>query len=196
MRPIPVKPAMRQPLNPNSAHEILQFWFEQSTPKQWFQKDAAFDRLIADRFGGWVELARAGALVDWRKQPANNLALVLVLDQFTRHVYRNTPCAFAGDEQALNLSQEALGLGWVQQCPDINQRKFWLMPMMHSEAIDVQRTSLPLFERHTDADTLRFARRHCEIIERFGRFPHRNAILGRTSTEDELAFLAEPGSSF
>jgi len=196
MQPTPLKPSNQQPSTRSAVNDVLQFWFEQSTPKQWFQKDAVFDRLIADRFGGEIERALAGDLQGWCNQPADHLAQVLLLDQFTRHIYRNTPRAFAGDDQALRLSQEALGAGWVQQCPDINQRKFWLMPMMHSEEIDVQRASLPLFERHTDADTLRFARRHCEIIERFGRFPHRNAILGRTSSDDEQVFLAEPGSAF
>ena len=180
----------------DSAPEVLRFWFEQSTPKQWFQKDTAFDRLIASRFAALVDRALAGELDAWHKEPASNLALVLLLDQFTRHVYRDTPLAFAGDGQALGLTEQALQADWVDQCPDSYHRKFWLMPMMHSEAVDVQRASPPLFERYTDADTLWFARRHCEIIERFGRFPHRNAILDRASTEDERHFLAQPGSSF
>lgn len=180
----------------DSAAEVLRFWFEQSTPKQWFEKDPAFDREIANRFGALLELALAAELKSWHKQPTDNLALILLLDQFTRNIYRDTPLAFAGDERALALSEQAVQANWVQQCPDVHRRKFWLMPMMHSESVAVQRASLPLFERYTDADTLRFARRHCEIIERFGRFPHRNAILDRVSTEDERNFLTEPGSSF
>ena len=196
MKPASSQPTTQQHPDLSSAPEILRFWFEQTTPKQWFQKDTAFDDLIANRFGALVDLALAGEVLAWHKQPGENLALILLLDQFTRHIYRDTPRAFAGDDQALILSEQALQADWVQQCPDMNRRKFWLMPMMHSEAIDVQRASLALFERHTDADTLRFARRHCEIIERFGRFPHRNAILGRTSTEQEQSFLSQPGSSF
>lgn len=180
----------------DSANEVLRFWFDESTPKQWFEKDRAFDRLIANRFSALVDLALADHLKTWHEQPTDNLALVLLLDQFTRNVHRDTPLAFAGDEQALMLTEQSLQAGWIEQCPDANRRKFWLMPMMHSESVEVQRESLPLFERYTDPDTVRFARRHCEIIERFGRFPHRNAILGRASTAEELDFLTEPGSSF
>ncbi|MCD8504973.1 MAG: DUF924 domain-containing protein [Burkholderiaceae bacterium] len=196
IKPTPSNPIAQQQRSPSLTAGVLRFWFEQSTPKQWFQKDPAYDLLITSSFGALVDLALAGDVDMQHQQPADNLALVLLLDQFTRHIYRDTPNAFAGDDLALALTEQALRAGWVQHCPDANYRKFWLMPMMHSESIEVQRASLTLFERHTDADTLHFAKRHCEIIERFGRFPHRNAILKRISTDDEIAFLAQPGSSF
>ena len=175
---------------------ILHLWFEQSTPKQWFTKSPAFDALIAKRFGAAVEDALAGHLDTWREESDHCLALILLLDQFTRHIYRDTPKAFSGDDQALILSQKTVERDWLQSCSTLYKRKFMLMPMMHSEDIRVQQAALPLFEQFTDADTLRFARRHAEIIERFGRFPHRNAIVGRPSSTEELTFLREPASSF
>jgi uncharacterized protein (DUF924 family) len=181
---------------PVSPDDILKFWFEQSTPKQWFTKSQAFDDVISHRFAGSISDALAGRLAAWCERADDNLALILLLDQFTRHIYRDSPSAFAGDAQALCLSQRALERGWLQSCGSLHRRKFMLMPMMHSEDLEVQQTALPLFEQFTDADTLRFAQRHEEIVARFGRFPHRNAALGRPSTDQERAFLQEPGSSF
>ncbi len=186
-------------INPSPNHDpkaILHFWFEHSTPKQWFIKSHVFDDLIAWQFGDGVEDALVGRLTAWSEETADCLALILLLDQFTRHIYRDTPKAFAGDGQALILSQKTVERGWLQSCSSLHKRKFMLMPMMHSEDIRVQHSALPLFEQFTDADTLRFARRHKDIVARFGRFPHRNAILGRPSSTEELAFLREPGSSF
>ncbi|HEY7804934.1 MAG TPA: DUF924 family protein, partial [Orrella sp.] len=122
--------------------------------------------------------------------------LIMVFDQFTRHIYRDSPRAFVGDDHALRLSEQAVHAGWVANCALVSHRQFFLMPMMHSEDVEVQRASLPLFETYTDSDTLWFAKRHCEIIERFGRFPHRNTVLGRVSTANEIEFLKEPGSAF
>jgi len=180
--------------------EILSFWFDQTTPKQWFIKSDAFDQLIAERFSavlvaaldGWMN----GRTNSWANHADGCLALILVLDQFPRHIYRDSPRAFAGDDHALRLSTHAVHVGWVANCAQVSHRQFFLMPMMHSEDIDVQRASLPLFETYTDSDTLWFAKRHCEIIERFGRFPHRNTVLGRVSTTDEIEFLKQPGSAF
>jgi uncharacterized protein (DUF924 family) len=124
------------------------------------------------------------------------LTLILLLDQFTRHIYRDDPRAFSGDTQAIELAQRAVDQGWVASDGDLNHRRFYLMPMMHSEDLVVQRESIPLFANHTDQNTLHFAQRHLAIIERFGRFPHRNQVLGRKSTVDEQVFLAQPGSSF
>uniref|UniRef100_UPI00404741EE DUF924 family protein n=1 Tax=Orrella sp. TaxID=1921583 RepID=UPI00404741EE len=111
-------------------------------------------------------------------------------------LYRDDALAFAGDARALELARRAVDQGWVAGNGDLNHRRFYLMPMMHSEDLVVQRESIPLFSTHTDQNTLHFAQRHLAIIERFGRFPHRNQALGRKSSADELAFLAQPGSSF
>ncbi len=180
----------------NAAAEVLRFWFEQSTPKQWFAKDLSFDDTIEQRFGSQVRQALKHEMLDWAQEPHSGLALILLLDQFTRHIYRDDPRAFAGDAQALGLAQRAVEQGWVTADLSLNHRRFYLMPMMHSEDLVVQRASIPLFAVHTDQNTLHFAQRHLAIIERFGRFPHRNQVLGRKSLAQELAFLEQLGSSF
>jgi uncharacterized protein (DUF924 family) len=176
--------------------DIVDFWFIETEPKQWFIKSEPFDRLIAERFATTVCQAQKGERDDWAQQPTSCLALILLLDQFTRQIYRDTPQAFASDAKALALSQAADQKGWVQNSQNMNHRRFLLMPMMHSEDLAVQKASLPLFATYTDESTLGFAQRHCDIIEKFGRFPHRNQTLGRQSTTAELAFLQQPGSSF
>lgn len=183
-------------LSIKEADAILDFWFEQATPKQWFFKDLAFDALIEQRFGSWVRQALNQELTVWTRDADTSLALILLLDQFTRHIFRDAAQAFKGDPQALALSTLAVDRGWVADNQNINHRRFYLMPMMHSEEAAVQRASLALFAMHTDHDTLHFAQRHLAIIEKFGRFPHRNQALGRQSSSQELAFLAQPGSSF
>ena len=180
----------------NSAAEILHFWFEQSSPKQWFAKDLAFDTVIKQQFDSRVQQALNHEFLDWAQNPETGLALILLLDQFTRHIYRDDALVFAGDARALELARRAVDQGWVAGNGDLNHRRFYLMPMMHSEDLVVQRESIPLFATHTDQKTLHFAQRHLAIIERFGRFPHRNQALGRKSSIDELTFLAQPGSSF
>lgn len=179
-----------------AAIEVLEFWFEQSTPKQWFAKDLTFDTTIKQRFDSRVQQALNHELLDWVQEPETGLALILLLDQFTRQIYRDDPRAYAGDAQALALAQRAVDQGWVAGNADLNHRRFYLMPLMHSEDLVVQRDSIPLFATHTDQNTLHFAQMHLAIIERFGRFPHRNQVLGRTSSAQELAFLEQPGSSF
>lgn len=180
----------------NSAAEVLNFWFEQSSPKQWFTKDLAFDTVIKQQFDSRVQQALNHEFLDWAQEPETGLALILLLDQFTRHIYRDDPRAFSGDTQALALTRRSVDQGWVAGNGDLNHRRFYLMPMMHSEDLVVQRESIPIFATHTDQNTLHFAQRHLAIIERFGRFPHRNQALGLKSSADELAFLAQPGSSF
>jgi uncharacterized protein (DUF924 family) len=175
---------------------ILRFWFEETPPRSWFARDPVFDRRVRERFGEASRQAIAGALNRWEKRPRDALALVLLLDQFPRQIWRDTPMAFAGDERALTLSRGAVASGWVAAEPERARRQFWLMPWMHSEDLAVQEAALPLFERLTDSRTLEFARRHRDVIARFGRFPHRNAILGRISSEAEKAFLKTPGSRF
>ena len=173
---------------------VLQFWFVECLPAQWWKADPAFDRLIAERFGLLHEKAGRSELVAWRATPEGRLAEVIVLDQFSRNLHRGTPLAFAADPLALALAQEAVAVGADLALPEA-QRAFLYMPYMHSESAAVHAVAEPLFaERaptHLDAE-----RRHRAIIERFGRYPHRNAVLGRASTAEELEFLKQPGSRF
>ena len=180
----------------DQAGEVLAFWFGETRPRQWFAKDAAFDGLVRDRFLGLTRQALAGELDARSTAATGNLALVLLLDQFPRQIWRDTAMAFAGDPQALAESLQAVERGWLEAEPEQARRQFWLMPLMHSEVIAVQEAALPLFERFSDPRTADFARRHRDVIARFGRFPHRNAVLGRVSSAEELAFLQTPGSRF
>jgi uncharacterized protein (DUF924 family) len=179
-------------MQPNA---ILEFWFEELTDKQHFAKDTALDALMTQRFGAVLESAARCELFGWRATPAGRLAEVLVLDQFSRNVWRDTPRAFAQDALALALAQELVQRGDDAQLP-IAQRRFVYMPYMHSESLLVHQEALRLFALPGLEDNLQFEQRHLAILERFGRYPHRNAILGRTSTAQELAFLQEPGSGF
>ncbi|MFM7513568.1 MAG: DUF924 family protein [Cyanobium sp.] len=160
------------------AADVLEFWFVQSRPRQWFAKDLAFDALLRERFLALTRQAIARALDPWGTEPAGGLALVLLLDQFPRQIWCDTGMAFAGDPQALALSLKAVELGWLEDEPEQARRQFWLMPLMHSEELAVQEAALPLFEQFSDPRTADFARRHGDVIARFGRFPHRNAALG------------------
>jgi uncharacterized protein (DUF924 family) len=178
------------------ASQVLAFWFSETQPRQWFAKDLAFDALVGERFVGLTRRAIAGELDAWSAEPTEALALVLLLDQFPRQIWRDTAMAFAGDPQAQALSLQALDRGWVEAEPEEARRQFWLMPLMHSEDLAVQEAALPLFERFSNARTADFAHRHRDVIGRFGRFPHRNEALGRVSSEAELAFLQTPGSRF
>jgi uncharacterized protein (DUF924 family) len=175
---------------------VLHFWFASTEPRQWFAKDPDFDQRVRDRFLPLTRQALAAQLSAWGDRPASGLALVLLLDQFPRQIWRDTAMAFAGDAQALALSLAAEARGWLETEADQARRQFWLMPRMHSEELAVQERATPLFERFTDPRTAAFARRHRDVIARFGRFPHRNASLGRPSTAEELAFLQTPGSGF
>ena len=178
------------------ATDVLEFWFVQSRPRQWFAKDPDFDALLHQRFLGLTPRAIAGELDAWKAEPTGGLALVLLLDQFPRQIWRDTAMAFAGDSQAQAESLQAVERGWLEAEPEQARRQFWLMPLMHSEDLSVQESALPLFERFSDPRTADFARRHREVIARFGRFPHRNTVLGRESSAEELAFLQTPGSRF
>jgi uncharacterized protein (DUF924 family) len=176
-------------------HPILHFWFTELTPKHHFAKDAALDEAIRTRFGAMLEAAARCELFAWRTTPEGRLAEVLVLDQFSRNVYRDTPRALAQDAIALALAQELVASGQDRSLP-LAQRSFAYMPYMHSESALVHAQAVVLFDQPGMEDTWRFELRHQAIIERFGRYPHRNAILGRESTPEELAFLSEPGSGF
>lgn len=176
--------------------EVLRFWFEETLASAWFRPGPERDRIVRQRFGSLTEQALAGDRAAWGDSAADALALLLVLDQFPRQIWRGQARAFAGDGQALTLTLRALEAGWVEAEPAPQRRPFWLMPLMHSEDLAVQELGLPLFERLTDARTADFARRHQAVIARFGRFPHRNQALGRPSSPEEEAFLLQPGSRF
>ena len=175
--------------------EILYFWFEELTPKQHFIKDTALDATIGARFGATLEAAARCELFEWRTTAEGRLAEIIVLDQFSRNVYRDTPRAFAQDTLALVLAQELVAGGQDRSLPAA-QRVFAYMPYMHSESALVQTEAVALFTQLGNERTLDFELRHKAIIDRFGRYPHRNTILGRSSSALELAFLKEPGSSF
>jgi uncharacterized protein (DUF924 family) len=185
------------PYAPDADHPeaVLAFWFQELGPKDWWGKDAALDTRIAERFGALLARAARCELHLWRATPRGRLAEVLVLDQFSRHVHRDAPGAFASDPLALALAQEAVARG-DDQALTPTERSFLYLPYMHSESQVIQAESVRLYERNGLADNLDFARRHQAIVERFGRYPHRNAVLGRPSTPEELAFLQEPGSRF
>lgn len=182
-------------MNDTPWNEVLRFWFEESSPKQHFAKDPEFDEQIRSRFGELHARAAAGDLADWRSTPQGRLAEVIILDQFSRNIHRGTPAAFAQDDMALTLAQEAVRVG-ADTALTPEQRVFLYMPYMHSESEATQEKSVQLYEVLGIENNLRFARAHKDIIDRFGRYPHRNEILGRASRPDELAFLDMPGSSF
>jgi uncharacterized protein (DUF924 family) len=184
------------------AQEVLRFWFG-PTPRVardvWFRKDAAFDTTVRSRFGGATIAALDGAYRDWTATPHGTLARVLLLDQFTRNVFRDTPRSFAGDREALAMSTAAVDAGHDREL-DPWERWFLYLPFEHAEDRAAQERSIALYVRLRDeaglAAPLEWAERHAAIVRRFGRYPHRNAILGRESTPEEIEFLREPGSRF
>ncbi|CAG9245174.1 DUF924 family protein [Paraburkholderia unamae] len=189
------------------ARDVLDFWFGAPDSeefgrerKMWFRKRAAFDAQLRERFGALLEAAAAGELDAWRATPEGALALVIVLDQFSRNCHRGTPHAFATDEQALAVAREMVASGADLRLPTLQHRSFAYLPFEHAESAEAQRESLRLFgelaKEPEGQGYYDYALRHAKVIERFGRFPHRNAQLARASTDDEAAFLREPGSSF
>ena len=189
------------------AQAVLDFWFLPpdnpgygQSRAEWFRKDEAFDARIAERFGALIDDALAGGLRAWEATPHGALARLIVLDQLTRNVHRGTPRAFAGDAQALALAQSLTDQGLDQQLPPM-LRAFAYLPFEHAEDLAMQARAVELFQLLSQAQPgfesmLDYAQRHQEVIARFGRFPHRNAILGRPSTPEEVEFLRQPGSSF
>lgn len=175
--------------------EVIRFWFEELKPEDWWRKNDALDEHIAKRFMTVHEAARACELYSWREVPLGRLAEIIVLDQFSRNIHRGLPLAFANDPLALGLAQEAIRQKADQEV-SFTQRQFFYMPYMHSESRSIHDEALRLFREHGDEEQLGFEIRHKEIIDRFGRYPHRNAILGRQSTPAEIEFLKQPGSSF
>ena len=190
---------------PDTPDSILDFWFGPPgsaeygrSRRQWFRKNPAFDREIRSRFGAAVDTALAGGFADWTA-PRALLSRVLLLDQFTRNSFRNSPRAFAGDALALASTAGAIARGDDRLLIPV-ERWFLYLPYTHAEDLTAQERSVALFTRLRDetglADPLRWAERHAAVIRRFGRFPHRNAVLGRESTPEEAAFLAGPGARF
>jgi uncharacterized protein (DUF924 family) len=175
--------------------EILAFWFVESSPRMWWAADSAFDSAIAKRFGAVHSAAVLGELYEWRHAPGGRLAEIIVLDQFSRNLFRATARAFASDPMALVLAQEAVADAHDQGLSS-QERAFLYMPFMHSESRLIHVQAERLFATPGLDDNYDSELRHKAIIDRFGRYPHRNAVLGRESTPEELAFLQQPGSRF
>ncbi|TAN08749.1 MAG: DUF924 domain-containing protein [Rhodanobacteraceae bacterium] len=175
--------------------EVLHFWFDEATPEQHFRKNAAFDALIRDRFGSTHAAAARGELAAWRDAAGGRLAEIIVLDQFSRNLFRADARAFATDGMALVLAQEAIRAG-VDRDLSPARRAFLYMPFMHSESPVMHVAAERLFGQPGLERNYEFELKHKAIISRFGRYPHRNQALGRASTPEEIAFLAQPNSSF
>lgn len=174
---------------------ILRFWFHEIAPAQWWKVDPTFDKLIAERFGEVHGRAARAELFEWRTSPGGRLAEVIVLDQFSRNIHRGDRRAFENDALALALAQEAVAIG-ADSALSPEERTFLYMPFMHSESRFIHEVAERLFRENAPKGNYEFELRHKAIIDRFGRYPHRNEILGRASTPEELAFLATPGSHF
>ena len=178
----------------DTKEEIIHFWFEELEPQLWFQSTPQIDEDIRERFEVTYEMADDGLCNSWSIDAEGCLALVILLDQFPRHMYRGTPKAFGTDEQALLIAKQAIHKGF-DQVLDIVKRGFMYVPFQHSEVLSDQKRSVELFEVIKDDNPTGFmyAERHLVPIEKFGRFPHRNEILGRESTEEEIEFLKTHG---
>jgi len=178
-----------------AAADILRFWFEDTPEASWWKVDPAFDALLRKRFLALLHQAAAGELHAWRDTARGRLAEVIVLDQFPRNIHRGTPLSFAHDPMALALSQEAVRSGALAALTPV-QCSFLLMPHMHSESAAIHALADPLYRDHAPPGNHEFELKHKAIVDRFGRYPHRNAILGREPTPEETEFLQQPGSSF
>lgn len=173
--------------------KVLDFWFKEIEPAMWFVKDEAFDAEIKERFEAYYDAAIKGELYDWRSCIQGRLAEIIVLDQFARNMFRNESRAFAYDSLALVLSQEALASGELNELSSAEHR-FLLMPWMHSESREIHERALELFTELGQEKVLGYEKRHKAIIDRFGRYPHRNEVLGRGTTLEEMDFMQEfPG---
>lgn len=175
--------------------EVIKFWFEDINPAKWWVKDSVFDQMILTRFSELHQCAVAGELFHWRRSAEGRLAEVIILDQFSRNMYRDMPRAFIADNMALVLAQEAIACGADRELSQL-QCSFLYMPFMHSESAVIHQQAVFLYKGNDIQSNLDFELQHQAIIDRFGRYPHRNIILDRESTADELDFLNTPGSSF
>ncbi len=178
-----------------SSQQVLDFWFDKDILKKHYAKDPAFDETIRKKFLDTHTQAMNSKSTLWEASAESYLAQIIVLDQFSRNIFRDTPQAFASDAKALALAKEAIDLGLDAALPK-DQRTYIYMPFMHAENIDDQERSVALFQALHHGNHLKYALSHRDIVKRFGRFPHRNKILGRASTPEELEFLSKPGSSF
>jgi len=174
---------------------VLKFWFEEIEPGLWWSSSPEFDDQVRSRFLSTLQQAAQGELYGWRKEPGGRLAEVIVLDQFSRHIHRDTPMAFAQDPMALALAQEALSAG-AEDAHSAVERSFLYLPFMHSESRRIHEVAERLYRANGLGTNYEFELRHKAIIDRFGRYPHRNKILGRDSTPEEIEFLKQPGSGF
>jgi uncharacterized protein (DUF924 family) len=174
---------------------IINFWFREIEPARWWKKDDTFDALLVERFSEIHARASRCELYDWRKEPEGRLAEIIILDQFSRSIFRGSALAFASDGMSLILSQEAVACKADQALTPV-QRIFLYMPFMHSESLQIHQIAVELFRKNGIQSNLDFEFSHKKIIEKFGRYPHRNKVLGRESTTEELEFLKKPGSSF
>ncbi|HAS62261.1 MAG TPA: DUF924 domain-containing protein [Vibrio sp.] len=175
--------------------KVLDFWFNELESKDWFVANAEVDARIQSRFGQLLQQASQAELYTWRDTAKGRLAEIIVLDQFSRNVYRNTPLAFSQDPLALALAQEAVRLEIDKQL-NLQERAFLYMPYMHSESAVIHQQALQLFNQPGLENNYNFELKHKVIIDQFGRYPHRNATLNRASTPEEVAFLSQPDSSF
>ncbi len=174
---------------------ILDFWFNELKPEDRFKKNMRIDQLIADRFLEYHNAAKNNELYKWRFEQGSSLAEIIILDQFSRNIFRDTPQAFACDSQALALAQVAIEKGFDQNMSSV-EKAFLYMPFMHSESKVIHEIAVVLYSQEGLEFNLEYEIAHKKIIDRFGRYPHRNIILGRESTPEEIKFLKEPNSSF
>ena len=175
--------------------DVINFWFNEIDSSYWWKKDTAFDQILINKFATTHNQAKACELYLWRDTPLGRLAEIIVLDQFSRNMYRDTPDAFSQDSLALSLSQQAIALGADKELEQ-SKKVFLYMPYMHSESLIIHDIALKLFDQPGMESNLDFEVKHRKIIERFGRYPHRNHILGRASSKEEIEILNEPNSSF
>lgn len=175
--------------------DVLNFWFDEITPEHWWQKDEEFDQQIRRRFLAAHTAATRCELFEWRKHPSGRLAEIIVLDQFSRNIFRDSPAAFASDAQALTLAQEAVAASADKSLTAV-ERSFLYLPYMHSESLAIHELAVNLYRENGIAENLDYEIKHKVIIEKFGRYPHRNNILGRQSTSEEREFLKQPDSGF
>lgn len=175
--------------------DVLNFWFSEISPSQWWIKDASFDEHIKQRFGDLHRQASQCELFEWRAEAKGRLAEIIVLDQFSRNIHRGSPLAFANDALALSLAQEAITHHCDRELSPV-ENSFLYMPFMHSESLVIHDIAVDLFKSNGIESNYNFELRHKAIIEQFGRYPHRNSLLGRKSTQAELSFLEQPDSSF
>lgn len=178
-----------------NSNDVLDFWFEELQPTDWWKKSAELDTTIEKRFGELHQQARQGELFTWRDKPKSSLAEIIVLDQFSRNIFRDSAKSFAQDPQALTLSQLAIDKTFDQKLTQV-ERQFMYMPFMHSESTVIHEQAVKLYSALENGYGHEFELKHKVIIDRFGRYPHRNQVLNRESTEEEQEFLKQPGSSF